>query len=177
MILPKSAVKKRPAWWVRPRRRWRRKVDRHDAAMGGVLAQNVLHFARLLRRTGLPVGPADMLAAQEALSQIDLASRAQVQTALRTTMVHRHEHQELFDQAFILFWRDPEVDRAAAALQILEGAKQKPKPDRTPPGGRRLADALAAPKPDRPPPPEPPKFDAVLTVSATERLQTMDFEA
>ena len=28
-------------------------------------------------------------------------------TALRTAMIHRHEHQDVFDQAFALFWRDP----------------------------------------------------------------------
>ena len=30
---------------------------------GGRIAANVMHFARLLRRAGLPVGPSDMLAA------------------------------------------------------------------------------------------------------------------
>ena len=39
------------------------------------LAANVMHFARLLRRAGLPVGPAETLAAQQALTLIDLATR------------------------------------------------------------------------------------------------------
>jgi hypothetical protein len=38
-------------------------------------ASNVMHFARLLRRAGLPVGPAETIAAQNALTQIDLGSR------------------------------------------------------------------------------------------------------
>ena len=71
------------------------------------IAANVMHFARLLRRAGLPVGPAETIAAQEALTRIDLASKTQARTALRTAMIHRHEHQEVFDQAFALFWRDP----------------------------------------------------------------------
>src|SRR5690242_19507825 len=64
------------------------------------LAANVMHFARLLRRAGLPVGPAETLAAQQALSVIDLASKTEARTALRAAMIHRHEHQDVFDQAF-----------------------------------------------------------------------------
>ncbi len=144
--------------------------------MPELLAGNVMHFARLLRRAGLPVGPADMLAAADALTRIDLGRRAQVHAALRTTLVHRHEHAELFDQAFRLFWRDPEAERQAAAIALL-GGKQPP-PERAPPGSRRLAEAMSAAR-DRPPEQAPPleQVDAVLTVSERERLQTMDFEA
>ena len=144
--------------------------------MAGLLPTNVMHFARLLRRAGLPVGPADMLAGAEALTRIDLGRRAQVHAALRTTLVHRHEHAELFDQAFRLFWRDPEAGKSAAAIALLSG-KQKP-PERAPPGSRRLAEAMSSAR-DRPPEQAPPQeqVDAVLTVSEQERLQTMDFEA
>src|ERR1700691_1721284 len=41
------------------------------------IAANVMHFARLLRRAGLPVGPAETIAAQEALTHIDLAAKTQ----------------------------------------------------------------------------------------------------
>src|ERR1017187_1749784 len=88
-------------------------------APASALAANVLHFARLLRRAGLPVGPAETIAAQQALTQVDLGSKVQVRTALRTAMVHRHEHQEVFDQAFALFWRDPTAARQAAAMALL----------------------------------------------------------
>jgi uncharacterized protein with von Willebrand factor type A (vWA) domain len=144
---------------------------------GGKIAANILHFARLLRRAGLPVGPADMLAAQQAVSLVDIGSRAQVRTALRTTMIHRHEHAELFDHAFAMFWRDPEAAKAAAAMAMIDGQKQRA-PERAPPGSRRLAEAFNQPR-DKPPPPgtEQEQIDAVLTVSERERLQTMDFEA
>ncbi len=145
-------------------------------ATPGRLSLNLLHFARLLRRTGLPVGPADMLAAQQAITLVDLASRAQVRTALRASMIHRHEHADLFDHAFSLFWRDPEAGKAAAALGLLAGPPTPP--ERAPPGARRLAEAM---QPDREQPPKPPEqrqeIDASFTVSANERLQTMDFEA
>src|SRR3984957_14030196 len=141
-----------------------------------ILSANVMHFARLLRRAGLPVGPAEAIAAQNALTRIDLASKTEARTALRTVMIHRHEHQEVFDQAFALFWRDPSAAEQAAAMALLE-AQKKP-PERPPPAARRVAEAFTNPNAPRPKPEEePPIQDAVLTVSDQERLQTMDFEA
>src|SRR6201996_3189589 len=121
------------------------------------IAANVMHFARLLRRAGLPGGPAETIAAQDALTRIDLASKVQARTALRTAMIHRHEHQEVFEQAFALFWRDPSAAEQAAAMALLD-AQQKPKPERPPPAARRVAEAFASrkerpPKPDDQPPP------------------------
>ena len=144
--------------------------------MAGVLSVNVLNFARLLRRAGLPVGPADMLAAQQALTRIELGSRGQVHAALRGTMVHRREHHELFDQAFKLYWRAKENNEVLEILDKLAGPK--PPPEKAPPGSRRLAEAMAA-KQEKPTPPEEAReeIDAVLTVSEHERLQSMDFEA
>ena len=143
----------------------------------GILAHNVLHFSRLLRRAGLPVGPADMLAAQDALSRIDLGVKAEARTALRSTMVHRREHEEVFDQAFALFWRDPAAAEQAAAMALIDAQKAQP-PDRTPPAGRRVAEAMAPKKePRNHPPDEPPHIDAVMTVSDRERLASLDFEA
>jgi uncharacterized protein with von Willebrand factor type A (vWA) domain len=143
----------------------------------GRLPANVMHFSRLLRRAGLPVGPADLLAAADALTRIDLGARNQVAAALRATLVHRHEHADLFDQAFRLFWRDPEAAKQAAAMAMLDGGAPAP-PERAPPGSRRLAEAMSTPR-DRAEQPPPPReeIDAVLTVSERERLQSMDFEA
>jgi len=143
----------------------------------GTLALNILHFARLLRRAGLPVGPADMLAAAEAATLIDIGNRQQMRAALRAVMVHRHEHAELFDQAFAQFWRDPELVRAAKAIEMLAAGKAPP-PEKAPPGTRRLAEAMAKPR-ERPEPPEQKRdeVDMVMSVSDRERLQSMDFEA
>jgi uncharacterized protein with von Willebrand factor type A (vWA) domain len=145
--------------------------------MPSTLAANVMHFARLLRRAGLPVGPSESIAALRALSLIDLGDKAQARTALRAAMIHRHEHQEVFDQAFTLFWRDPTAARQAAIMGLMEARKEK-KPERAPPAGRRVAEAFAQPRDPRPKPrDEPPLTDAVLTVSDREHLQRMDFEA
>ncbi|OYV61048.1 MAG: VWA domain-containing protein, partial [Acidocella sp. 21-58-7] len=139
----------------------------------GLLATNVMHFARLLRRTGLPVGPAETIAAVQALTFIDIGQRSAVQAALRAVMVHRHEHFEMFDQAFALFWRNPDASRFAAALAAMDGMRA-PDEERAPPGARRLAEAMAATK-DKPPREDTPPqtIDATLTFSArrTRRWQ------
>ncbi len=133
---------------------------------------NLMHFARLLRRAGLPVGPADVIAATQALTLVRVDSRIQVRAALRTTMVHRHEHADLFDQAFQLFWRDS----AAVALREAEG--RQPLPKAAAPGDRRLAEAMAAGRERQQQDSDAPhETTAALAVSARERLQTMDFEA
>nr|WP_294516539.1 VWA domain-containing protein [uncultured Rhodopila sp.] len=141
------------------------------------LAANVMHFARLLRRAGLPVGPSESIAAQDALTRIDIGSRTQAQTALRAAMIHRHEHRQVFDHAFALFWRDPSAAEQAAAMALLDARKDR-KPERPPPAARRVAEAFAS-KSNKPPQPkdEPPRVDMTLTVSELERLQQMDFES
>ena len=140
-----------------------------------MLATNVLEFARLLRRAGLPVGPADMLAAVSAVELTGVRVRADVRTALRATMVHRHDQAGVFDSAFDLFWRDPEADQFDAAMALL--GETAPRQDTRPaPGSRRVAEAFNERK-ERRDPADRSERDAVLTVSDTERLQTMDFEA
>ncbi len=147
------------------------------AGPGGALAANLVSFGRLLRRAGVPVGPSEILSGAAALQAVELGDRAQAHAALRATMVHRHEHFLLFDHAFGLFWRDPEAGRHAAAMAMLDGFKEQPKP---PPASRRLAEAMRGDRPEPPKPPEPKEeqqLDVTFTVSERERLQTMDFEA
>ena len=140
------------------------------------LAHNVIEFGRLLRRAGLPVGPADMLAAQEALTHVPLGARADVQAALRATLVHRHEQRAVFDQAFTLFWRDPAAGQFEAMMALLgeKSPKQDPRPAA---GSRRVAEAFTPRQDRREVEEDAPELDAVMTVSAAERLQAMDFEA
>jgi uncharacterized protein with von Willebrand factor type A (vWA) domain len=148
------------------------------SAGGGALAPNLLAFGRLLRRAGLPLGPAEILAGAAALQAVEIGDKAQVQAALRATMVHRHEHFLVFDHAFSLFWRDPEAGRHAAAMALLDGFKEPP--PKPPAASRRLAEAMQG---DRPPPPKPPEpkeeqqLDITFTASEREKLQAMDFEA
>ena len=140
---------------------------------GGLVAANIVHFAGLLRRTGLPVGTDSVIAASQALDLLGLAQRTQVRAALRALMVRRHEHEELFDQAFDLFWQDPAAAEQASLMALLDGSPPREQPPT--PGSRRLSDAMAGPRQSREQD-RPPEQDATLTVSEREQLQTMDFE-
>jgi len=142
------------------------------------LAPNIMHFARLLRRAGLPVGPAETLAAQRALTLVDIGNRKEVRTALRSVMIHRHEHFEVFEQAFALFWRSPEAARAIAAQALLGGAKE-PENKKLKAGARRLAEALASARERTPNAAREQEetLDLALSASERERLRQLDFEA
>jgi uncharacterized protein with von Willebrand factor type A (vWA) domain len=133
-----------------------------------------MHFARLLRRAGLPVGAFESAAACEAITLVDIGDRWQVHAALRAVMIRRHEHQEVFDHAFALFWRDPAAAIQAAALALL--SSKAPREQKPAPGQRRAQEAMAAPREARDTREKPPELDAAMTVSAREQLQAMDFE-
>ncbi|HVV87628.1 MAG TPA: VWA domain-containing protein [Kofleriaceae bacterium] len=141
---------------------------------GQRLAANVAHFVRLLRRAGLKLGPGDTLAAQQAVAAVDVLRREQFQAALRTTLVRHQAEQELFDEAFRLFWRDPFGAHAALGLLL---PQMKTPTSRT--VSRRLSEAWRPPAPTAPPPaprPEPPRVDTFLAYSADEVLRTRDFD-
>jgi len=135
------------------------------------LAPNLLAFGRMLRRAGLPVGTPESLAAAEALAHVPLSDRAAFRAALRATMIHRRDHFEVFDAAFDLFWRDPGAPHRAPG-------PDDPPPERLPPAARRVSDALPGSSPPAPiPDATERREDAALTVSDTERLNRLDFEA
>src|SRR5579862_9887142 len=69
----------------------------------GKLADNVVHFARVLRRAGLPVGTDRALLALQALQVAGLGSRAELYAVLSACLIDRVEQRALFDQAFHVF--------------------------------------------------------------------------
>ena len=84
-------------------------VSLFDALPRGRFADNVLHFVRILRAAGIPVGPAKTLDALAAVEAIGLDNRADFRAALAAVLVSRHEHQPIFEQAFDIFWRNPRL--------------------------------------------------------------------
>ncbi|MFY8119978.1 MAG: hypothetical protein ACOVK7_01180, partial [Burkholderiaceae bacterium] len=81
----------------------------HEAQLPGHLADNVVHFARVLRRAGVPVGTDRVLLALQALQVAGLGSREDLYATLHCCLVDRAEHRLLFDQAFHVFWKDPDL--------------------------------------------------------------------
>ncbi len=139
--------------------------------MTSKLAENVVHFTRLLRGAGFRLGPASALDALAAVSTVDVVHREEFYWGLHAALVRRPEDFDLFDQAFRLFWRDPSGGDPALA-QLLPHV-------RVPPAftiSRRIAEAWRPPSPTGKAPPEKVEFDAALTFSADEVLSTRDFE-
>lgn len=73
---------------------------------------NILHFAQILRRAGLSIGPGKITAALEALPLIDIGRRDDVFHTLRALFVERHAQDEVFSLAFDRFFRAPGADDA-----------------------------------------------------------------
>jgi uncharacterized protein len=67
-------------------------------------AANVLLFGRVLRASGVDVHHARLLDAIRALAWVDIGSRTDVATTLRSLLVHRHDDIGRFNDAFDLFF-------------------------------------------------------------------------
>src|SRR6185295_17018975 len=134
--------------------------------MTSKLAENVVHFTRLLRGVGFPLGPASALDALAATSAVDLFHRPELYWALHASLVRRPEDSDLFDQAFRLFWREPRNEEVLA--QLLAQLKM-PRSTVAPVVSRRVAEAWRKPT-SAPAPPERIEFDAALAFSSDEVL-------
>ncbi|MDP1699366.1 MAG: VWA domain-containing protein [Aestuariivirga sp.] len=147
------------------------------AAPSGKLAANIMHFARVLRGAGLPVGPASVIDALDAALSGSLRTRDEFYWTLHAILVKRREHKEIFDQAFHVFWKKPKMLEQLMQLmfqQITRAAGDKPKD----PGFRRLAEAMfdqntAQSRREKP---EAIELDATFTSSANDILRAKDFE-
>jgi uncharacterized protein with von Willebrand factor type A (vWA) domain len=146
--------------------------------MSGKLAENVMHFARVLRAAGLPVGPNKVIDALRALEVAGIARRDDFYWTLASVFLDKREQFEIYDQAFHIFWRDPKMLERVMAL-LLPQVYGRAHPDEPPPPPSRLAEALLpeakqAEKPEDAP--EQIEIDAAFTVSEREVLQKTDFE-
>jgi len=136
-----------------------------------------MHFARVLRGAGLPVGPDRVIDALNALDIAGVERRDDFYWTLAAVFLARHEHFDLYDQAFRVFWRDPRVTARVRHLPEVRG--RIPPRSREPELAARLVQALAAQARAVPsvPPAERVTFDASYTFSGRESLQARDFES
>jgi uncharacterized protein with von Willebrand factor type A (vWA) domain len=148
-----------------------------DAAPGGGrLLANLMYFARTLRAAGLPVGPGKLLDAVEAVRALGLGNRRDFYWALHAVFVNRRDQRELFDQAFHIFWRNPQILEKALAMVLpqtrVDTGEEKVEMI------RRLAEALHENRSGEASEPQEERLDldASLTFSAREILQKADFE-
>ncbi len=143
-------------------------VDHLDPPTG-LMADNIVGFARALRAAGLPVGPGAVIDALQALRLIEIGDRGDVFATLQSVFVKRHEHALVFAQAFDLFFRAAQDwKHMLDSIPLPDQAKKPP-----PPASRRVQEALAPANAREETAPQ--EQEIRLSVSDREILQKKDF--
>jgi uncharacterized protein with von Willebrand factor type A (vWA) domain len=150
--------------------------DRKGASADGRLADNIVYFARALRKAGMRVGPASVKDAIEAVLAAGIGSRDDFYWTLHAVLVTRHEDHAVFDEAFRLFWKSRELIEKLLAMfspvALDQREKQKQRAAES-----RVSQAMFEGQQNRQPPREIPEIevDARFTVSGNEVLRGKDF--
>jgi uncharacterized protein with von Willebrand factor type A (vWA) domain len=145
------------------------------------LAGNITHFARALRRAGLPIGPGRVIDAVRAVQIAGFTNKQDFYWTLHACFVNRPEHRVVYAQVFRLYWRDPQYleHMMAAMLPAIRGVQEERNAQAA---EKRAAEALLdgaeAPvdQPEKEREDSEIEIDASLTISAEERLRSLDFE-
>ena len=144
--------------------------------MPGKLSENIAYFARALREAGLPVGPGAVIDAVSAVETAHIGTREDLYWTLHAIFVKKHEDSDVFTQAFRIFFRRKAlIEKIIQTMSPYSPGKdeKKKKPEA---GALRAAESLLKAKRDETPPEEEKiEFDARLTISEREILQTKDF--
>ncbi|MDO9525041.1 MAG: VWA domain-containing protein [Gemmobacter sp.] len=153
-----------------------------DIPDDGKLTHNITHFARALRRAGLPIGPGRVIEAIRAVAAAGFTRRDDFYWTLHASFVNRPEERQVFHQIFRLYWRDPRYLEHMMSLMLpaVRGVQEE---QAAAAAAKRAAEALLDGA-EGPTPRDSPaddgktqiEIDASQTASADERLRTLDFE-
>src|SRR5690348_629350 len=142
---------------------------------GGRLYQNIMYFARCLRAAGMPIGPGAVLNALQAVEAVGIENRRDFYWTLHAVFVTKHDQEQIFDQAFHIFWRNPQLLEKMMSLMLPGFAPQDPEKGEE--MNRRLAEALQGDSEKNAKEGETEiELDSTMTYSAQEALRVMDFE-
>ena len=108
------------------------------------LAENVMHFARLLRGAGLRLGPDRVVDCVKALEIAGANQREDWYWTMSAVLLSKQEQRPIFDQAFRIFWRDPKLAEKMMHLMLPQAHGRAPKPEEQ--QSQRLTDALFSQK-------------------------------
>jgi hypothetical protein len=142
----------------------------------GRLVANLMHFARTLRAAGLPVGPGKVLDAVAAVEAVGITDRRDFYWTLHAVFINRPDQRLIFDQAFHVFWRNPELLKKMLGLVLPQINVDMPQRQQGEEMSRRLAEALNPNPESRDVEETEVEFDAAMTFSDREQLRGMDFE-
>jgi len=139
------------------------------------IVENIVFFARTLRKAGLPAGPATVVDAVRAVEVAGIRSRDDLYWALHAVFVRKREHRVLFDEAFRIYWQSRGlIEKMLAILSPVappRGEPEKPKAGQT-----RVSQAFQAAKERMSEETRPQvEVDASFTVSGKEVIQSKDF--
>ena len=145
------------------------------------LAQNITHFARALRKAGLPIGPGRVIDAIRAVEAAGFTERADFYWTLHACFVSKPEERATFGQLFRLYWRDPRYLEQMMSFMtpMVRGVQDE---RRAQAAEKRAAEALLDGHDRDLPAPEDAgeeveiNIDASRTISTEERLRSLDFE-
>ncbi|TPK96719.1 VWA domain-containing protein [Mesorhizobium sp. B2-4-14] len=150
--------------------------DPREATADGRIADNIVYFARTLRKAGMRVGPASVKDAIEAVLAAGIGSRDDFYWTLHAVLVSRHEDHPTFDEAFRLFWKSRELIEKLLAMfsPVAPDAREKQKPRAA---ENRVSQAMFEGYRKNQPPREVPEIevDARFTFSGSELLRDKDF--
>ncbi|WP_146344829.1 vWA domain-containing protein [Phaeobacter marinintestinus] len=146
------------------------------------LSHNIIHFARALRKAGLPIGPGRVIDAIRAVEAAGFTEKADFYWTLHACFVNRPEHRAVFGQIFRLYWRDPRFMEHMMAMMLpaVRGVQE----ERTAQAAEKRAAEALLDGADLDIPEEGPEreeetmieVDASMTMSTEERLRSLDFE-
>ncbi|PKA39025.1 VWA domain-containing protein [Rhizobium sullae] len=142
----------------------------------GRFADNIVFFARTLRKAGLKIGPGSIVDAIEAVEAIGMGSREEFHAALFAVFVKRHEDKPVFDETFRLFWRSRDLVEKMIAMMSPRAPDNREK-EKAKVGETRASDALLGDRRDNRPARDEPdiEIDARFTTSGNEVFRRMDF--
>jgi uncharacterized protein with von Willebrand factor type A (vWA) domain len=147
-----------------------------EAMPHGRIADNIVYFARTLRKAGMRVGPASVKDAIEAVLVAGIGSRDDFYWTLHAVLVSRHEDHAIFDEAFRLYWKSRELIEKMLAMfsPVAPDAREKQKPR---PAENRVSQAMFEGHQKNQPAQEIPEIevDARFTFSGNEVLRAKDF--
>lgn len=146
------------------------------------LVHNITHFARALRKAGLPVGPGRVIDAIRAVEAAGFTHRSDFFYTLQACFVSKPEHRTVFAQVFRLYWRDPRYMEHMMSMMLpsIRGVQKDRKAKAAEKrAAESLLDGVDREEPEIAESPEDEVeivVDASRTMSSQERLKTLDFE-
>jgi uncharacterized protein len=142
----------------------------------GRIADNIVYFARTLRKAGMRVGPAAVKDAIEAVLAAGIGSREDFYWTLHAVLVTRHEDHAVFDEAFRLFWKSRELieKMLSVFLPVTPDHRERQKPRAA---ESRVAEAMLEGYRKNRKSPQVPEIEvnARFTFSGNEVFRTKDF--